>query len=49
MADMMEKRKVNMRCVQGTKWKGSKARIIGGRFKVLYHDVDGRRNERKVY
>ncbi|KAF7706368.1 hypothetical protein HF521_019622, partial [Silurus meridionalis] len=27
-----------------TKWKGSKARNIGGGFKLLYHGVDGKRN-----
>ncbi|KAI5095122.1 hypothetical protein C0J45_15197 [Silurus meridionalis] len=27
-----------------TKWKGSKARNIGGVFKLFYHGVDGKRN-----
>ncbi|KAI5628052.1 hypothetical protein C0J50_8290 [Silurus asotus] len=27
-----------------TKWKGSKARNIGGVYKLLYHGVDGKRN-----
>ncbi|KAI5613450.1 hypothetical protein C0J50_11338 [Silurus asotus] len=27
-----------------TKWKGSKARNIGGGFKLFYHGVDGKRN-----
>ncbi|KAI5615915.1 hypothetical protein C0J50_8646 [Silurus asotus] len=44
VADMMERRKVDMLCVQETKWKGSKARNIGGEFKVFYHGVDGKRN-----
>ena len=44
LADMMERRKVDILCVRKTKWKGSKARSIGGDFKLLYHDVDGRRN-----
>ncbi|KAI5107453.1 hypothetical protein C0J45_3091 [Silurus meridionalis] len=43
-ADMMERRKVDMLCVQETKWKGSKARNIGGGFKLFYHGVDGKRN-----
>ncbi len=30
--------------MQETKWKGSKARSIGGRFKLFYHGVDGKRN-----
>ncbi|KAF7695690.1 hypothetical protein HF521_007413, partial [Silurus meridionalis] len=43
-ADMMERRKVDMLCVQETKWKGSKARNIEGGFKLFYHGVDGKRN-----
>ena len=44
LADMMERRKVDILCAQETKWKGSKARSIGGGFKLLYHGVDSRRN-----
>ncbi|KAI5611135.1 hypothetical protein C0J50_4923 [Silurus asotus] len=44
VADMMERKKVDMLCVQETKWKGSKARNIGGGFKLFYHGVDGKRN-----
>ncbi|KAF7697030.1 hypothetical protein C0J45_13436 [Silurus meridionalis] len=44
IADIMEWRKVDMLCVQETKWKGSKARNIGGGFKLFYHGVDGKRN-----
>ncbi|XP_039613886.1 uncharacterized protein LOC120532039, partial [Polypterus senegalus] len=44
LADMMERRKVDILCMQETKWKGSKARWIGGGFKLFYHGVDGRRN-----
>ncbi|KAI5099291.1 hypothetical protein C0J45_11430 [Silurus meridionalis] len=44
LADMMERRKVNMLCVQETKWKGSKARNIEGGFKLFFHGVDGKRN-----
>ncbi|KAI5092204.1 hypothetical protein C0J45_17835 [Silurus meridionalis] len=32
------------RCYKETKWKGSKARNIGGGFKLFYHGVDGKRN-----
>ena len=39
-ADMMERRKVDILCMQETKWKGS----IRGGFKLLYHGMDGRRN-----
>ena len=41
---MMLKRKVDILCVQETKWKGSKARNIGDGCKIFYHGEDGRRN-----
>ncbi|KAK3538591.1 hypothetical protein QTP86_006976 [Hemibagrus guttatus] len=44
LADMMERRKVDILCVQETKWKGSKARSIGAEFKLFYYGVDSRRN-----
>lgn len=48
LADMMEQRKVGILCVQETKWKGSKARRIGGVFKLFYHGVDGKRNGTEI-
>ena len=44
LADLMERRKIDVLCVQETKWRGSKARMIGGGCKLFYHGVDGRRN-----
>ncbi|KAK3512209.1 hypothetical protein QTP70_001117 [Hemibagrus guttatus] len=44
LADMMERRKVDILCVQETRWKGSKARSIGAGFKVFYYGVDSKRN-----
>ncbi|KAI5087244.1 hypothetical protein C0J45_22643 [Silurus meridionalis] len=44
IADMMERRKADILCVQETKWKGNKARNIGGGFKLFYYGVDGKRN-----
>ncbi|KAI5609961.1 hypothetical protein C0J50_5633 [Silurus asotus] len=44
VTDMMERRKVDMLCVQETTWKGSKARNIRGWFKLFFHGVDGKRN-----
>lgn len=41
---MMERKEVDMFCVQETKWKGSKAKHIGDGFKLFYHNVDGKRN-----
>ncbi|KAK3548037.1 hypothetical protein QTP70_003054 [Hemibagrus guttatus] len=44
LADVMERRKVDILCVQETKWKGSKARSIGAGFKLFYYGVDSKRN-----
>ncbi|KAK3560402.1 hypothetical protein QTP86_008477 [Hemibagrus guttatus] len=44
LADMMERRKVDILCVQETRWKGSKARSIGAGFKLFYYGVDSKRN-----
>ncbi|KAK3567014.1 hypothetical protein QTP86_008947 [Hemibagrus guttatus] len=44
LADMMERRKVDILCVQETSWKGSKARSIGAGFKLFYYGVDSKRN-----
>ncbi|KAK3531578.1 hypothetical protein QTP70_024962 [Hemibagrus guttatus] len=44
LADVMERRKVDILCVQETRWKGSKARRIGAGFKLFYYGVDSKRN-----
>ena len=41
---MMERRNVNVLCLQEIKWKGSKARNIGGGCKLFYNGADGRKN-----
>ncbi|KAK3533286.1 hypothetical protein QTP70_014311 [Hemibagrus guttatus] len=41
---MRERRKVDILCVQETRWKGSKARSIGAGFKLFYYGVDSKRN-----
>ena len=45
LADMMERRIVDILCLQETKWKGSKPRNIGGGCKIFYYGADGRKNE----
>ncbi|KAK3534967.1 hypothetical protein QTP70_002051 [Hemibagrus guttatus] len=40
----MERRKVDILCVQETRWKGSKVRSIGAGFKLFYYGVDSKRN-----
>ena len=44
LADMMERRNVDILCLQETKWKGSKTRNIGGECKLFYNRGDGKRN-----
>ena len=44
LAEMTVKRKVDILCVQETKWKGGRARNIGDGCKIVYHGEDGRRN-----
>ena len=41
---MMEQRNVDILCLQETKWKGSKARNIGGGCKIFYNGAAGRKN-----
>ena len=44
LTDMLERRNVDILCLQETKWKGSKARNIGGDCKISYNGADGRKN-----
>ena len=44
LADMVERRNVDILCLQETKRKGSKARNIGGGCKLFYNGADGRKN-----
>ena len=44
LADMIERRNVDILCPQETKWKRSKARNIGGGCKIFYNGADGRKN-----
>ena len=44
VADTMERRKIDLACVQKTKWKGAKAREIGGGFKLFYNGGNNKRN-----
>ena len=44
LADIMEQRNIDILCLQETKWKGSKARNIGGGCKIFYYGADGRKN-----
>ena len=39
---MMERRKVHILCMHESGWKGSKARNIGGGYKLFCNGVDGK-------
>ena len=40
----MERKNVDILCLQETKWKETKARNIGGGCKLFYNGADGRKN-----
>ena len=44
LADLKERRNVDILCLQETKWKESKARNIGGVCKLFYNGADEREN-----
>ena len=37
LAEMLDSRRIDIACVQETKWKGSKAREIRDGYKLFYH------------
>ena len=40
----MARMNLQVLCVQETKWRGRKAREIGGGYKLYYHGEDGTKN-----
>ena len=42
VADVMDRRKVDILCVQETRWRGNKAKDIGSGYKLLYSGADER-------
>lgn len=42
VADVMERRRIDILCVQETLWRGNKAREIGSGFKLIYSGTDER-------
>lgn len=44
MADTLKTRRIDIACIQETKWKGNKARDIGEGYKLIYHGVTSSRN-----
>lgn len=48
LVDIIRRRKVDILCVQETRWKGSKARSLGIWFKLFCRGVDGKKNGVRV-
>ena len=48
LEDMMERRNVNILCLQETKWKASKASSIGGECKLFYNGADEIKNGTEI-
>lgn len=44
LVNMMQRRKVDILCVQKIKWKASKAGSLGAGFKSFYYGVNRKRN-----
>ena len=44
VADVMERRRVDILCVQETRWKGERARCIGGGYKMWYCGSGNKKN-----
>ena len=44
LVDLMERRGVGILCVQGTCWKGEKARCIDGGYKMWYCGSENKKN-----
>ncbi|XP_063634931.1 craniofacial development protein 2-like [Cydia splendana] len=40
LGEALRRRRINLCCIQETKWKGSKARQIGNEYKLIYHGTD---------
>ncbi|XP_037787799.1 craniofacial development protein 2-like [Penaeus monodon] len=44
LVDLMERRRINILCIQETKWRGEKAKEIGNGYKLFYYGMNNRRN-----
>ena len=44
VAAVMENRQIDVLCVQETKWTGSKAKELGGGYKLYYYGCERNKN-----
>ena len=49
MGDLMERRGVDILCVRETRWKGERAKCIGGGYKMLYSGSGNKKNGVESY
>ena len=42
LVDMLERRRVEICCIQETRWRGNKAKSLGGNYKLIYSGADAR-------
>ena len=48
VADLMERRRVDIPCVQETRWKGERARCIGKGYKMWYCGSGNKKNAVRI-
>ena len=44
LSDLLKRRRIDIACIQETKWKGAKSRDIGEGYKLFYHGITSSRN-----
>ncbi|XP_039760423.1 uncharacterized protein LOC120634096 [Pararge aegeria] len=42
LSDVLQRRRIDACCIQETKWRGSKSRLIGNGYKLLYHGSEAK-------
>ena len=47
VTNMMDRRKLEVLCVQETKWKGDRARALAGGYKMLHTGGDRKKGEQE--
>ena len=49
LADTMRRRRIDIACVQETRWKGDKARLIGDGYKLYFNGTETNRNGVEIH
>ena len=48
IVDIMQRRKIDIMCVQETKWKGDRSKELGEGYKIIHNGTETRRNKIRV-